>query len=198
MYPSYPFIVKNVVDTISSDDIPATFTLSSSPVYSSVSLYDKKPINIYSSSLPIIPVVSVPTVSVPLRPDLDLNRDYNLHRMMIKYFYYKTLDKWLKKSSDLMYILGYLKIDNGIVKLLDNINDYNPNSVDKDNQDDIEKKVDYIENNILSKDDVEHILKKYVNETSTNWFDLQDKSTYFIKELIGKFIKNKLVKLIKK
>lgn len=147
---------------------------------------------------PTVPIITTinPLVTFPLHPSLDLNRDSKLQQMMTKYFYYKTLDKWLKREKDMLNILNYLKITDRGVELINNINDYKSNNTDKDTQNNIDKKVDYIEKNIFSKDDMHNILKKYVKETTTNWYDLEDKATFFIKEIIKNFIKNKLKEAI--
>lgn len=147
------------------------------------------------STIPPIITTTNPLISFPLHPSLDLNRDSKLHEMMTKYFYYKTLDKWLKKEKDMLDLLNYLRVTDRGVELVNNLNEYKSN-VDNDNQQSIDKKVAFIEKNILSKDDVYHILKKYVKETSTNWYDLEEKGTYFIKEIIKNFIKKKLISAI--
>lgn len=140
-------------------------------------------------AIPTVPIITTtnPLVSFPIHPSLDLNRDPNLHQMMTKYFYYKTLDKWLKKEKDMLELLNYLKVtDKGI-----EVVEPEKNNSQYDNQLVVDKKVDFIENNVLSKDDIYNILKKYVRETNTNWYDLEEKATYFIKEIIKKFIKKK-------
>ena len=157
----------------------------------------ESPLPIIPTKLPSLPLITPiittinPLVNFPLHPSLDLNRDKDFQNKVTKYFYYKTLDKWLKKEKDMLEILKFLKIVNGEVKLISNMNEYNQKA-NSDKQDDVEKKVKFIEDNILSKDDVNNILRKYVKETTTNWYDLQEKATYFIKEIIKKFLKHKL------
>lgn len=138
-------------------------------------------------NLPIISSVN-PIISFPLHPSLDLNKDRKLQEMMTKFFYYKTLDKWLKKEKDMLELLNYLRVTNGNVEV---ITPEQKNTQGNDNQQLIDTKVNFIEKNVLSKDDVYRILKKFVRETSTNWYDLEEKGTYFVKEIIKKFIKNK-------
>ena len=138
-----------------------------------------------------------PMVTYPIHPSLDLNNDKDLRKKVTKYYYYKTLDKWLKKQTDMLDILNYFKINNnGGVELIKNMNEYNPKNTDKDSQIDVDKKVYYIEKNLLSRDNVYDIIKKYVKETRTNWYDLHEKSTFFIKELIKKFLQTKITNLI--
>lgn len=146
--------------------------------------------------VPLVPLMQNQQISYPILPQFDLNNDAKLHDMMTKYFYYKTLDKWLKKESDMLTLLSYLKINNGKVSLIDTMSQYNPKSAFDDSPKTIDAKVDFIEKHVLSREDVRNILKRYVRETSTNWYDLQDKSTYFIKEIIKKFIKEKLISAI--
>ena len=136
-----------------------------------------------------------PYVSFPLLPSLDLNRDPQLHKTMTKYFYFKALDKWLKREKNMLELLNYLRVTDRGVQTINKLEDFNPRNIDLDNQQVIDMKVKFIENNILSKDDIYNILKKYVRETGTNWYDLQNNS-YFIKEIIKKFIKKRLEQLI--
>lgn len=170
-----------------------TFVTSDSPF---------SPVPYIPSSFPLIsnvnntPIVTTtnPLVSFPIHPSLDLNRDPELRKMVTKYFYYKTLDKWLKKEKYMLDILNYLKYSNGKVSLINNISEYNP--VNNDDADIIDSKVDFIEKNILDKDDVYNILSKYVRETGTNWYDLEEKGTFFIREIIHKYLEKKLKKAV--
>lgn len=149
-------------------------------------------------SLPLVTTVTTqPVVAFPLHPSLDLNKSSELHKKVTSYFYYKTLDKWLRKEKDMLGILNYLKVTDRGVDVLDNMNEYKETNIDKDTQDTINKKIDYIEKNILDKTDIYMILKEYVKETHTNWFDLE-KNSYFIKELIRKFLKRKLQTMIER
>lgn len=147
---------------------------------------------------PIFPFVTGtnPVVTFPIHPSLDLNNDKDLQKKVTKYYYYKTLDKWLKKQTDMLDILNYFKINNGNVELIKNTKDYDSKNIEKDTQQDIDKKVDYIEKNILTREAVYDIIKKYVKETTTNWFDLYDKSTFFIKELIKRYLQSKIINII--
>lgn len=151
--------------------------------------------SVYISPIkPIVPVVTQP-VMFPLHPSLDLNRDPKLHKMMTDYFYYKTLDKWLRREKDMLDLLNYLYATDSKVDVLNSMNDYKESNIDKDTQATVDKKIEFIEKHILSKDGIYNILKNYVKETSTSWYDLE-KNTYFIKELIRKYLKKKLIHLI--
>lgn len=119
----------------------------------------------------------------------------NIKEQVSKMFYYKFLDKWLFDNDKSKYLLGYLRVSGDKVELVSDTNkldDYEKNSKDV-----IEKKVDYFEKKLISKDDVYLILKKFVEGTKVSWCDLQ-KNSYFIRESIEKTMENQLKRLIKK
>lgn len=128
-----------------------------------------------------------------LDPRLNLNLDTRVHKKVAKFFYYKTLDKWLR--SDFISILNYLKYENGKVDLISKLENYSPTN--NDSEDVISKKIDFIENNILDEDNIRRILKEFVKETNINWYDLTQ-HTYTIKSVIKSYLKEKLVKMIRK
>lgn len=139
------------------------------------------------------PIVHAPSIAVPLASSLDLNKNHDLRKEMTNFFYYKTIDKWL--SSDMSDLLNYLKVGSKGVELLNKLSEYSPDNSKKDTEQDHKLKIEYIENKILSKENIYKILKKFVSEERVNWFDLEDKS-FFIKDLIKKFTKKKLEYLI--
>lgn len=97
-------------------------------------LFTKGPINISIN----------PNYSTPLVGFYDnLNEDPNVRSRMVKYIYYKVLDSWL--YNDLIDLLSYLKVRDGKVSLIDSVDDYKASNVDKDSDEVIEKKIEYIE-----------------------------------------------------
>jgi len=120
----------------------------------------------------------------------NLNLDPQIHKTLTKYFYYKTLDKWL--YSDLIDVLNYLKYDKGKVTYLNKITDLDLSTVDKETNTEIDAKVDFIEKHVLNKKMMHHILQKCVNETNIRWVDLP-KNEYYVKQ----FIDNKLKRVLK-
>lgn len=128
-----------------------------------------------------------PTISIYK----NLNADPRVHQRLVKYFYYKALDKWL--YEDLIDILNYLKIRNGKVDIINSMKEYDPLAVDKESDDDIRKKIDFIEKFFLSKRLMARIIHEYVKHTGTNWVDLP-KNEYFIRQIVG----NKLTRRIKR
>ncbi len=103
------------------------------------------------------------------------------------------MDKWL--YEEMLDVLNYFKIVDGKVKLISSLKDYDPRSVDKDTTQTVEKKTDYIQENVFFRGDVEKILKKYVRETGTNWYDIPN-NTYFVKKIIKDELINRIKNLI--
>jgi len=124
----------------------------------------------------------------------NLNVDPTVHEKISKYYYYKVLDKYL--DDDLKHILNYFVIQNDKVVRIKSLNDYKEMTADKDSSETREKKIKYIEDNVLSVRIIKRILKKYVKETGTNWYDLP-KQGYYVKDFIGKHIKKMIVEEIK-
>jgi hypothetical protein len=122
----------------------------------------------------------------------DLNKDKTVIKTVIKYFYYKIIDKWL--YSDLLPLLGYITVVNGSPQLVKTLDDYKlPNESNKD----LDDKIDFIENIILTKDMVKSVLKHIVQKYNIKWYLLY-KNEDIIKKKIYKYIKEELEYAIKK
>jgi len=117
----------------------------------------------------------------------DLNNDKTVIKTIVKYFYYKIIDKWL--YNDLLPLLGFITIIDGKPKLIKNLNDY---KIDKNSiSDSIDAKIDYIENILITKNMVKHVLKKIVQKENVKWYNLY-KYENQIKQKFYKYIKSKL------
>jgi hypothetical protein len=128
----------------------------------------------------------------PLAPYLDLNKDPDVHSTVTNSIYRKVFESWLYKS-DFSELFDYIKLVNGEPKLITNLKD-------KDNKTDdatIERKIRFIRDNILSKHRVNKLIEEFVEGTKTNWYDIE-KNTYFLKELIFKYMKKKFKALVEK
>lgn len=150
--------------------------------------------NPYFNNIITVPVTQIqPTITIPIDPSLNLNLDPQIHQQLTKYFYGELMDIWL--FEDMVDILNYLKNTPKGIDVLDSLKDYHESNIDKDTQDIIEKKIRYIENNFFSKESMFKLLKRYVLETNTNWFDLS-KNKYFIKDLVRSYLRKKLKRAI--
>jgi hypothetical protein len=155
------------------------------------------------SPFPLVPSVSLnPIISIkvpsntimPLHPSLDLNNNPDVHKIVSEHFLYKTLDVWL--YDELSDLLNYLVVEGTKVRLIKNLDEYKSDRVDSDTLKNIELKTDWINRYILTIDKVRHVLKKYVQETNTNWSELH-KNSYFVRDAIKHYLKRKLKNAVK-
>jgi len=123
----------------------------------------------------------------------NLDADPKIHAQLTEYFYYKTLDKWL--YDDLLDVLSFLTVHNNKVDVIKNLNDYRQDNAEKDSLETVEQKIDFIEKFIFSKEDMYRILRRYVKETGTHWYDLY-KNEYFVKDMVKSYLKKQLKKSI--
>lgn len=162
-----------------------------SPVFSDIEIFST-PVGL-TPILPNIPLVSKVTVNYS-KPTYtyyeDINYDPKVQRQLTSHYYYKTLDKWL--YDDLLDVLNYFVYSNGQISLIKNLSEYDPKRIHKESNEIVDKKVEYIEKNLLDKNYMHKILKKYVKETNTEWVYLP-KNEFFLKQAIEK----ELIKRIK-
>lgn len=175
-------------------------------------------INYSDSYMPIIPssvalmrptsaTVVIPG-SLPLPRNFDLNKDERTHRIQSNYFLYKTLDKWIYDFNDLndlnddndydydqknymLDLLNYFIVENGKVRLVNNLTEFKNNDVTKDTLDNIALKIDFIEKHILDKKLMHKILKNFVTSTGIGWVELHK-----YQNLVKKDIKKKLFNIL--
>jgi hypothetical protein len=120
----------------------------------------------------------------------DLNADKSVQQRISDMIRLKTLDKWL--YEDLKDVLAYFKISNGVVDVIDSLDNYKPSSIKNESDEKLDKIVEFIENFFLTKKTVHRILEKYIKESNTEWVKIPH-AQYYVKQLIGE----KLVKMAK-
>jgi hypothetical protein len=116
----------------------------------------------------------------------ELNDDKSVIKAVTKYYYYKTIEKFLK--SEMIDLLGYLQIDGDNVKFIKNIKDHSdklPTTNDTD------KKIIFLEKNFLTKRMIHDILKKYIKKNNTVWYKVQNNEQEF-----KNYLHNKLKEII--
>lgn len=113
-----------------------------------------------------IPSLNTIVGSIPIPYYQNLDTDPEIHKRMIKY-YKKKLRKWLR--GDLKSVLDKVKGDN------------------------IDKKIEYIEDNIIKTSIVEKILYVYMKKTGLNWVNLT-KNNDILKEVFKLEISRRLNK----
>lgn len=120
----------------------------------------------------------------------DLNKDDKVHKTITKHYYYKLIEKWIYK--DMNSLLDYIKIVDGKPMLIRSLNEKN-HSV---NEGDINKKVKYFTDELISKNMIYSALKRIIKTNDYNWYDL-NKHEKEIKHILKDYIKNTIEKGIK-
>jgi hypothetical protein len=125
----------------------------------------------------------------------DLNKDKSVQKNLTKYYYYKILDKWLYK--ELLPLLAFVDTSDDKPQLIKSLADYDVKKLASESEETIEKKINYLEKVLITKDMVRHVLKKICSENGVNWYDL-DKNEKKIKTVFNNYILDKLKDSIKK
>jgi len=125
-----------------------------------------------------------PMYNMPNLGDIDVNSDPSLRKKMTAYFFEKTMNDWL--HSDFDDALKYLVVKSGKVSVIQNKSQLEKNKAAQD----VEKKIDFIADNVMTKYDMKSFLKKLVNKTPANWYDLKQHKSFVKKKIYKKLVKN--------
>ena len=102
---------------------------------------------------------------------------------MSAYFFEKTMNDWL--YSDFDDVFKYLVVKSGKVSVVQNRNQMEKNKAAQD----VEKKVDFIADNVMTIYDMKSFLKKLVVKTPLNWYDLKQHKSFVKKKIYKKLVK---------
>ncbi len=118
-----------------------------------------------------------------------LNGDKKTVKTISKYYYYKILDKWVFK--ELLPLLGFVEIIDNKPRLLTNLDNYDGEKLLNEPSDLLEKKADYLEDVLITKDLVKHVLRKIIDKYNISWTKLEDYE-YEVKKYFFNYLKEKL------
>lgn len=119
----------------------------------------------------------------------EINNNKGAKKTITKYYYYKILDSWLYK--DLLPLLAFTKIQDGRVRIIKSLNEFDMEKLMKDSEEDIEKKVEYFEKNIITKDLVKHVLNRIMKEKRLTLTELK-KNHEIVKKYTYKYLSKKI------
>lgn len=125
----------------------------------------------------------------------DLNKDKTVQKTLTKYYYYKILDKWIYKT--LMPLLAFVDTTTDKPQLIKSMEQFDAKKLVSNSSEEIEKKINYLEKVLITKDMVRHVLKKICKENNINWYDL-DKNEKKIKTVFYNYLMDKLKDTIRK
>lgn len=142
-----------------------------------------------------VPTLTVSTVVVPNTLDHVLNDNPHAQSQVNEYIHYKFLDKWLPESFS--QLLKYLKVSGGKVTVVKSKKERDGNNVDKASAADVEKMIDFIEDNILDDDRTRRILITVIEKYNIHWPDLPHNEK-LVKHVIASYVKRQLNKMVEK
>lgn len=164
------------------------------PTSSIVPVYDQLLTNNVTAYVPTGATVIYPWAYRELPYQYDLNKIKSVHDKITIYFRNKTLDKWL--YGTMSKLVGYFKMDGDKVSLVSNSNNFSAEAGQKDTDDVFEKKILYIENNVLTHSVMKDILKKFIKGTNANWYDLH-KVEALVQDYIQKHLEQYILDMIR-
>jgi len=138
------------------------------------------------SPAPFIPSINLTYTHPTFSYYKNLSADPYWQDRIVKNTYYKVLDKWM--YDELSDLLKYFVAGSNGVELVRSIDQAKETS---DNIDVIEKKIDFIEQNLFKEHDMEKIIRKFLRETNLTWVDIP-KNYYFLKDAVKHYLKKKI------
>jgi signal recognition particle GTPase len=125
----------------------------------------------------------------------DLNKDKSVQKTYAKYYFYKIIDKWIYK--ELFPLLAFIDVKSGKPELIKSLEFFNVLELEKETEYDIEKKIKYMEEILITKNMVRHVLKKICDDNNINWYNL-NKHEKKIKKVFYNYMLDKLKDAINK
>jgi hypothetical protein len=203
---SSPYVVTSTSSpyVMTPTSSPYVMSTTSSPYIVTDSILSTDIFSPVSTLTPYSPIIS----TIPSGP-LTLSFDYSkplvgvyetiddlpeVRKKMLNYYYDLIRDKWL--LDEINDVLNYFVNRDSNISMIKNLNEYDPNTIEKDTDKIAEKKVEYIEKNIFTKYDLTSVLNKFTKETNTKWVDLP-KNDFFLRQVVKEYIIREIKKKIK-
>ncbi len=121
----------------------------------------------------------------------DLNKDKQVRDTVTKHFYNKLVNKWLLHDKTLKNLLSYVSNEgNSLIKSMSSIHLPNNDSLDVAN-----RKIYFLQDKIIDKKFIKHILRNIVEKKNINWYHLH-KHKQLVKEKIYKYLSSLMEEII--
>lgn len=168
-----------------------TFSPTLNPVYSpTLSPVSKIVVSPYSTQVVTTNLLSPYVVPAFIEIDPGLNDSYMAQKEMTEYMLYRILDKWLY-TDEMCHILKYLKVSGNTVTQITNESEIKANKICNDSVEDVEKKGDYIQENILTEKEMRKLLQRMIQELGLKWYDLPKRES-FVVDAVERFLNKRL------
>ena len=137
----------------------------------------------------VTPSVTVTTILNPIEIDSGLDQNPMAQTDVRNDLHYRFLDKWI--YHDYNKILKYLKVEGDKVRVVKTEEERQKNDITNDDANINMKKVDFIEDIILTKAVTRKILTKIVTKTGLKWYDLPHYKN-IVKDAMARYVTKKL------
>lgn len=123
----------------------------------------------------------------------DQFNNYFVQKQTVEWVRDHVVKKWLYKEFP--DVLKYLKIENGDIKIVDNVREMSENDIGKDTREDVKRKARFIKENMITIDIVKSILARITSEFRMSWADLLVDQK-LLKRVFGKYLRHNFKKLM--
>ena len=171
-----------------------------SPISTISSITPTSPFSLYSpvSKITVTPysttVLSTnylaPLTTAVLDYDTGLNDSYMVQKEATEWLWHRILGKWLWKD-EMCGLLKYLKVENGVAKPISSKDDYKGNKICNDKIEDVEAKVQWIEDHIFGISEMRKVLQKMIAELGYRWVEFTSKESVVV-EATERYLRKKL------
>ena len=187
------FIVNPYIDPLSP--LSTFSSISTISTITPITPISKVTVTPYSTTVTTTNVVA--PISTFVEYESGLNDSYIAQKDMTKYLLNRILNKWL--YGDMCNVLKYLIVEKGNVKSISSKSLYQNNKICNDTIEDVELKIDWINENILDMKEMRKILQKIINELGYKWYELSEKPVeQIVVEATERYLRKQLKKLIPK
>ena len=129
---------------------------------------------VFSPAYPLAQTYNMPFLS-PINTIIDfdpgLNDSYPAQKDMTRELLNRILDKWLY-TDEMCHLLKYLKVSGTKVDHIQYEKDVRDNKICNDTVEDVERKADWIEENLLNMHEMRKILTRITGELGVKWYNL--------------------------
>lgn len=101
------------------------------------------------------------TITMPLTENLNYNP--SIHKRVVKYFYYKTLENWIYDDSEMTKLLNYFIIDKNKVTLVSSQAEYEKRKNKLLSESEKKIIVEFISNYVLTQNKMEDFINKFIS-----------------------------------
>lgn len=141
-----------------------------------------------------MPVQPIPLVYVNDTPQYSqLKNDDDIKKSVIKYYYYKFLEKWV--FDEMTGLLSFVKMTDGKASFIKTSDDFDVRKTSTDSKKNLQVRSDFLKDTFFTKNFVKKILKKITKKNGISWYDLYDHENVAKRAIyseVVKYLKNKV------